>query len=337
MPRPFVTMLHPPLPMLHPLVAMLHPFLPMRRPFVAVLYAFAATRCEREDALHEESHDHHALHGVPDPSLERRSECVGSSSERATTRPAYVGIPREPQKTPSARRARSGLRAARGFSSLPSVDSKKERIAKGARARIAYLWEVVRVRTFVAMTVLVAAAGLLTGVSACHSPASTDGVTDLDGRSFDPFAGDAKATVLVFVATDCPLSNRYAPELRRLFERYGPRGVAFRLVYPTVEESREAVREHVREYGFPFAAVRDPSHTLVARAKAAVTPESAVFARGGRLVYHGRIDDRQVDFGQARPEPTRRDLQDAIDAVLEGRAPDETEAPSIGCAIPNRT
>ena len=93
------------------------------------------------------------------------------------------------------------------------------------------------------------------------------------------------------------------------------------------------IRAHVREYGFPFEALRDPGHALVARAKATVTPESAVFARGGALVYHGRIDDRNIDFGEARPEPTRRDLEEALDAVLAGRAPRETEAPAIGCAI----
>jgi len=177
---------------------------------------------------------------------------------------------------------------------------------------------------------------LLPPLAACRAHAGADGVTDLDGHPADPFAGDAKATVLVFVSTDCPISNRYAPELRRLFERFAPRGVAFRLVYPAAEESPATIREHVREYGFPFAALRDPGHALVARARATVTPESAVFTHGGQLVYHGRIDDRQVDFGEARPEPTRRDLEAALEAVLAGQTPSEAEAPAIGCAIAGR-
>jgi len=158
-------------------------------------------------------------------------------------------------------------------------------------------------------------------------------VTDLDGNPVDPLAGEAKATVLVFVATDCPISNRYSPELRRLAARFGPRGVAFRLVYPVASESPAMIREHLREYALPFAAVRDPLHTLAARARVKVTPESAVFTRGGALVYRGRIDDRQVDFGQARPEPTRRDLEEAIESVIEGRSPPESTAPAIGCGI----
>jgi hypothetical protein len=63
----------------------------MREAFAAMRQAFVAMRCEGKDANHEESCGHHALHGVRDPSRERRSECVGSSSGRETTRPARVG------------------------------------------------------------------------------------------------------------------------------------------------------------------------------------------------------------------------------------------------------
>jgi hypothetical protein len=51
-------------------------------------------------------------------------------------------------------------------------------------------------------------------------------------------------------------------------------------------------------------------------------------------VYHGRIDDRQVDLGVARPEASRHDLRDAIEAALSGKQPDETYAPAVGCSIP---
>jgi hypothetical protein len=159
-------------------------------------------------------------------------------------------------------------------------------------------------------------------------------VTDLDGRVVDPFEGAPRATVLVFVSTQCPISNRYAPELGRLHAELAPRGARFYLVYPLVTESDAAVREHVHEYAYPFAALRDPGHRLVGRAGASVTPEVAVFDRGGALAYRGRIDDRQVDFGKARMEPTRRDLKLALEAVLADRAPEVTRAPAIGCSIP---
>ena len=37
-------------------------------------------------------------------------------------------------------------------------------------------------------------------------------------------------TVLVFTTTDCPISNRYAPELRRIEDRFASDGVDFVLV-----------------------------------------------------------------------------------------------------------
>jgi thiol-disulfide isomerase/thioredoxin len=173
---------------------------------------------------------------------------------------------------------------------------------------------------------------LLAAVASCH-PSVPIEVTDLDGRKVDPFAGDAKAIVFLFVATDCPISNRYVPEIRRLAEELAPRGVAFRLVYPTVEETSAMIREHMHDYGLTFPAFRDPYRALVARAEVTVTPESAVFVRGGTLVFHGRIDDRQVDFGETRVQPTSHDLEDAVNAVLTGHAPRRAAAPAIGCAI----
>jgi hypothetical protein len=45
-----------------PLSPMLRPFTAMHRTSLAMLDAFAATLCEGEDAIHEESGGHHALH-----------------------------------------------------------------------------------------------------------------------------------------------------------------------------------------------------------------------------------------------------------------------------------
>lgn len=173
---------------------------------------------------------------------------------------------------------------------------------------------------------------LVASTPGCARPGA-EGVTDLDGGPVDPLSGSASATVLVFVSTDCPISNRYVPELGRLRARFESRGVAFWLVYPTAEESPAAIASHQREFGLAWPAVRDPRHALVHRAQVGVTPESAVFARGGSLAYHGRIDDKIVDFGQARPEATRHELADAIDAVLSGRPAAPAAGSAVGCAI----
>jgi hypothetical protein len=160
---------------------------------------------------------------------------------------------------------------------------------------------------------------------------------DLSGRVLDPLASaEAEVTVLVFLSTTCPISNRYAPTIRDLHGRYEARGVAFYLVYPDPGDSPAQVAEHVLAHGLPGLPVRDPGHQLVTRAHARVTPEAAVFGAVGKrvsLAYHGRIDDRVRDFGQIAPQATTHDLAQALDAVLAGRPVALPEAPAVGCFI----
>lgn len=158
------------------------------------------------------------------------------------------------------------------------------------------------------------------------------GVTDLDGRAVAPIDG-AAATVLIFTAVECPISNRYAPAIRRLSETYAARGVRVWLVYPNVGETPVDVKLHADAFSYGLPVALDTSRTLANRAEAAVTPEAALFDRDGTLRYHGRIDDRYVDFGVDRPVPSTHDLADALQAVLDGRPVAQATAPAVGCAI----
>ena len=122
-------------------------------------------------------------------------------------------------------------------------------------------------------------------------------------------------TVLIFVSIDCPVSNRYAPEIKRLYDQYSPQGVKFRLVYPNHIDSTAGIDAHISAYAYPPIAERDPDHKLVKLAGATITPEAAVFDKNGKLVYLGRIDDRVVELGRERPAATRHDLSDALAAM----------------------
>jgi len=149
----------------------------------------------------------------------------------------------------------------------------------------------------------------------------------------DPFAKPAPARVLLFVRTNCPITNRYAPELARLSQEFASRGVEFWLVYPDSSETDAAIAQHKLEYKLPGTPVRDPQHLLVKRAEATISPQAAVFDRTGRLIYSGRIDDRYVAFGKARPAPQTHDLESAITATLEGKPIREPRTHSIGCYL----
>ena len=156
---------------------------------------------------------------------------------------------------------------------------------------------------------------------------------DLNGKPLDPFAVSAgRVVVLLFVRTDCPISNRYAPQLQKLSEKF--RGKAdFWLVYPDREQTASQIKAHLRDFHYSIPGLRDTHHALVQRAQATITPEAAVFDPSGRLIYHGRIDNWYEDFSRARAAATTHELDDAISAALEGKtvAPDHGKA--VGCYI----
>lgn len=144
----------------------------------------------------------------------------------------------------------------------------------------------------------------------------------------------SRATVLLFVTTDCPIANSYAPEINRLCKQYEPEKIAFYLVYadPTIPLKEQ--RKHVREFGYRCPAIRDVKHILVNMVKAKVTPEAAVLSPEGRLLYRGRIDDRYLDFGKKRPHATTYDLRDALDAIVRGKPVPNPTTRAVGCFIP---
>ena len=158
-------------------------------------------------------------------------------------------------------------------------------------------------------------------------------VSDLNGKPKDPFAQPAEVRVFLFVRSDCPITNRYAPELQRLAGEFAARKVAFWLVYPDSAETAQSIEKHVADYHFPGEPLRDPHHELVKLAHASVAPEAAVFDATGRLMYHGRIDDRWVDIGKARPAAQTHDLEDAITAVLTGARVSQPETRAVGCSL----
>ena len=156
---------------------------------------------------------------------------------------------------------------------------------------------------------------------------------DLEGSSKDPLKGaDRKVVVLVFVRTDCPISNRYAPLIQEMSVKY--RGeAAFWLVFPDKNESPEMIRAYLLEFGYKLPVLRDTEHSLVKISHVKVTPEVAVFNAKRELVYCGRIDNLYQDFGRARQSATTHELADAIEAVRKGLAPAAASADGIGCFI----
>jgi peptidoglycan/xylan/chitin deacetylase (PgdA/CDA1 family) len=196
-----------------------------------------------------------------------------------------------------------------------------------------------RLLTVVALCSALAAGSCQTPAEAPPpAPVGVEGslvLIDLYGRAIRPLElATSGLVVFLFTRTDCPISNRYAPEIQRIMREYGPHA-DFWLVYPDPEEVPEQIVEHVKSYGYDCRVARDVAHELVDRVGAEVTPEVAVFNAMGRVVYAGRIDDRYVDFGRTRREATIHDLERVLLALLAGDEVASTRTSAVGCPIPN--
>ena len=142
----------------------------------------------------------------------------------------------------------------------------------------------------------------------------------------------AKTVILIFVRTDCPISNRYAPELKRLAEKYKSEKVKFFLIYSGMEQSAELIKKHQAEFALPIEALRDPQLKFAKELGVTVTPEAVVWQQG-KLIYRGRIDNRFVAFGKMRAAPTSHDLADILEAASKGKTVPKKITKAIGCFI----
>jgi peroxiredoxin len=143
----------------------------------------------------------------------------------------------------------------------------------------------------------------------------------------------ARAAVLFFIATDCPISNGYVPEMNRIAHDYASRGVRVYAVMADTTTPLAEVQKHAKEYGFTFPVLLDPKQILVRFTGASVTPEAAVISSGSAMVYLGRVDNRVEGFGSQRPQATQHDVRDALDEVLAGKPVAKPAAKAIGCSI----
>jgi peroxiredoxin len=142
-----------------------------------------------------------------------------------------------------------------------------------------------------------------------------------------------KAIVVFFTTTDCPLSNNDVPEMNRTQRDYQSRGVAFYAVQADTTIADADVVQHTKDYQFSFPVLFDPHQVLVKMTGATTIPSAAVLTPDGTLLYLGRIDNRVEDFNVRRQQPTRFDLREALEAVLEGKPVAHPRTKAFGCAI----
>lgn len=152
---------------------------------------------------------------------------------------------------------------------------------------------------------------------------------DADGREHTLASLKGKSgTILIFIATRCPVSNGYNERMEKLATDYASRGVNVVGINANSTEPIEEVKQHAKEKGLTFTILKDKGNIIADRFDAQVTPEAYLLDSSGKLVYHGPIDNAR------NPETvTANYLSDAIEAVLAGRAVEKPEAKAFGCTI----
>ena len=153
-------------------------------------------------------------------------------------------------------------------------------------------------------------------------------LTQPDGSPVEYSALEGNVTLIIFTSVQCPVSNSYNDRMKALYQDYAPKGVKFIVINANRTEPAPAVLEHAQAHGFPFPVYKDANNVVADKFGATVTPETYVIDSTGTIRYHGSFDDSQNPS-----RVTAQRLRLALDAVLAGKQPPQTETKAFGCTI----
>jgi hypothetical protein len=149
-----------------------------------------------------------------------------------------------------------------------------------------------------------------------------------------PALAQPRATVTFFIASDCPISNAYAPEMTRICQAYEAKGVSCRLAYEDRNIAIDAIQQHIVEYRLVgMRATWDRDRKLADAAHVTITPTAVVTDGRDKIRYSGRIDNLYINIGRTRQQVTRHDLADALDAIVSNTPVPEPQTEALGCYI----
>lgn len=147
-------------------------------------------------------------------------------------------------------------------------------------------------------------------------------------HSLKDLSRDKKATVVMFISTQCPVSNTYNERIVALHNDYKDQGVQFIGINSNRNESIKEIAEHNKANEFHFLVLKDLKNKIADNFKAKRTPEIYLLDEKRILRYHGAIDNRQQD-------PETHYLRVALDLVVAGEEipEDLKKTKAFGCTI----
>lgn len=134
--------------------------------------------------------------------------------------------------------------------------------------------------------------------------------------------------VTVFLACECPISQKYVPLLNSLYSNY--KEIKWSFVVPG-KVSKSDISSFKKEFDVRFPLVVDRRGSKVKQLHAATTPQVIVVRDG--IVYSGAIDNWFYELGKYRREATEHYLVDVLEALRKGVDPVIKETEAVGCPI----
>jgi len=142
-----------------------------------------------------------------------------------------------------------------------------------------------------------------------------------------------KATVVVFLSFECPVSTSYSPVLTEMKKRYADRGVTFVGICAGESETAASIAKRIAEFSLGFPVYCDNHGLAIAAFKAEKTPEAFVLDHNSVLCYRGRVDDAFAARLKRNQQIKSHDLENALDEIIAGKAVSHPVTEAIGCLI----
>ena len=139
--------------------------------------------------------------------------------------------------------------------------------------------------------------------------------------------------VILFIDTECPITQSYMPELKKLAEEYSAKNVRFESVFPVYTVTDKEIKSFLKKYSISFPGSPDKDHKIAGKYHAKVMPEVVLIDANGQIAYQGAIDNWYAALGKNRPKPTEFYLHDAIEATLNGNPVMTKRTEAVGCLI----
>jgi hypothetical protein len=146
-------------------------------------------------------------------------------------------------------------------------------------------------------------------------------------------ANATKIKIYYFLATTCPISQKYTQEINRLNKVYASKDIEMLLVFPTVKSNKKEIEAFCTTYQITMPYLIDRNFALTKQLNANITPEVFVVNENRAILYHGAINNWYYALGKNRMHITEHYLEDAIKAILKKEQIVQQYVAPIGCFI----